>query len=136
MVTSSRRGRPAVDDIGWDARPPHFAPDAPNEYAHLFVSPAARGPALFREDPTYPGLEQVDAFRGGAGPGGLVGRDVLEILKTVVFVALVVLVAAWLMIAGAEKRLRCELKCAVLEALATRAPGPPEDQRPAPLPAP
>jgi len=129
MVTSSREGRPAIDGVMWDNRPPHFAPDSPNEYAHLYIDPEARGPALFSKDPTYPGFHQVDRFIGEAngvnttnnanGPTcrTITLRDSLEIVKTVMFVILVILVAMCLMVTNsvsrAEKRINRELKLAL-----------------------
>lgn len=115
MVTSSREGRPAVDDIMWDNRPPHYAPDTPNEYAHLYVDPAARGPALFRKDTTYPGFRQVDHF---STPRNGQLSDTLEIVKIVIFVIVIVLAAMALMTSHTEKRLNRELKCALREAMA------------------
>jgi len=112
MVTSSREGRPAIDSVVWDDRPPHFAASSPNEHAHLYVNPEARGPALFQKKPAY--AWPADAFRGGpAGFEGLPVRDALEVTKAVVFVIIAVLVAMWLMVSSAEKRLKQELECAL-----------------------
>jgi hypothetical protein len=68
MVTSRRGRRAAVDGVAWDNRPPHFAPGSPNSLAHLYLDPAARGPALFSKDPVFPGFRQVDRFAAGSGP--------------------------------------------------------------------
>jgi hypothetical protein len=132
MVTSARGGRPAVDGVAWDNRPPHFAADAPNEYAHLYVAPEARGPPLFQRDPTFPGFRQVDHFAGGGGapPASLLGgRGVgagaalgLEIIKVVLLVVVVVLAVMGAMVShavtAAERRLRGEFGCALREAVA------------------
>lgn len=121
MVTSSREGRAAVDDVVWDNRPPHFAPDTPNEYAHLYVDPAARGPPLFWSVPGYPGFRQVDRFGGPGAPARCPDRAALELLKVVLFFVVVVLLAMWIIAAGSEKmRLgrQHELVCALRAALA------------------
>jgi hypothetical protein len=118
MVTSGREGRPAIDNAVWDNRPPHFADDTPNEYAHLYIAPEARGPALFRKNTAYPGFRQVDRF--GASPGGGAGiavGDTLEIVKVVVFIVIVILVVMCglqQMISGAEKRIERTLECRLL----------------------
>lgn len=115
MVTSARDGRPAVDDIMWDNRPPHYAADTPNEYAHLYIDPGARGPPLFRKDTTYPSFQQVDRFSGTRSGPPL--SDTLEIVKIVIFIIVIVLVAMTMMASNTEKRLGRELKCALREAL-------------------
>ena len=70
MVTSRRGRRAAVDGVAWDNRPPHFAPGSPNSLAHLYLDPAARGPALFSKDPVFPGFRQVDRFAAGSASAG------------------------------------------------------------------
>lgn len=95
MVTSSREGRPAIDGVVWDNRPPHYAPDTANEDAHLYVDEDARGPALFSKDTTYPGFRQVDHF-AGAAPTGLSQTTAVEIIKIIVVVISLILVAMWL----------------------------------------
>lgn len=42
-VKSNRRGWVQIEDVNWDPRPPHYNPNSPNEYAHLYVSPSMRG---------------------------------------------------------------------------------------------
>lgn len=124
MVTSGREGRPAVDDVAWDDRPPHYADDTPNKHAHLYVDPEARGPPLFQKDTTYPGFRQVDAFSGKPSSGKMSIRDSVEIIKTVIFFVIILLVALWLAVnsavSSAEKRILERVNCAVREALADR----------------
>lgn len=127
MVTSIREGRPAIDGIMWDERPPHYAPDTGNEYAHLYIDPEARGPALFYKDTTYPGFQQVDHFGGSArgARGGSPWRDPAMAVNAVIFVILLVLVAMWLIVSTsvdrAEKRFARELKYALRAAGVPRA---------------
>ena len=114
MVTSSREGRRAIDNAVWDNRPPHFADDTPNEFAHLYIDPAARGPPLFTKNPTHPGFRQVDRFGASpSGSGGLSPANSLEVIKIVLFVIVVVLMAMWLMVSGSEKRIAREVECAL-----------------------
>jgi hypothetical protein len=125
MVTSSREGRRAIDNAVWDNRPPHFADDTPNEFAHLYIDPSARGPPLFSKNPTYPGFRQVDRFGSSpAGSGALTPRDTntisVEIVKVVLFIIIVVLAAMWLMVSSAEKRIGREVECALREAMLSR----------------
>jgi hypothetical protein len=125
MITSSREGRPAVDDVVWDNRPPHYADDTPNKYAHLYIDPTARGPPLFRKDTTYPGFRQVDKF--SKGPGGRLAfslKDSLAIVRAVLFIVIILLVATWLMVnysvSRSEKRLGKELESAIKEAISAQ----------------
>jgi hypothetical protein len=114
MVTSSREGRRAVDSVVWDNRPPHFADGTANEYAHLYIDPAARGPPLFTKNTTYPGFRQVDRFGSTpSGAGGAPPADSLEVIKLVLFVVVAVLLAMWLMVNGSEKRIAREVECAL-----------------------
>ena len=122
MVTSGREGRRAIDNAVWDDRPPHFAGDTPNEFAHLFIDPEARGPPLFSKDPTYPMFRQADRF--GSSPadsgGALAPRDTLEIVKIVLFIVIVVLAAMSCLqqtVSSAEKRIGRGLECALREAM-------------------
>lgn len=79
MVTSFREGRPGLDGVDFDNRPYHYNPSAPNEYAHLFINPADRGPPLFSEAPSSylgpnPQIPQVDHFVPLAGLGAALGK--------------------------------------------------------------
>jgi hypothetical protein len=125
MVASSREGRRAIDNVVWDNRPPHFADDTSNEFAHLYIDPGARGAPLFLKNPTYPGFRQVDRFGGlPAGSGSPTPRDdntiSVEIVKIVLFIIAVVLAAMWLMVSSAEKRIGREVECALREAMLSR----------------
>lgn len=120
MVTSARGARQAVDDVVWDNRPLHYADGTGNEFAHLFIDPAARGPPLYRRDLTFPGFGQVDHF-GNRAAGGM---GEAQVIKVVLFFIVVVLAATWLMIAGAEKRVGREVRRALREAAGLRAPAP------------
>lgn len=128
MVTSSREGRRAIDNAVWDNRPPHFADDTPNEFAHLYIDPSARGPPLFSKNPTYPAFRQVDRFGGSpAGSGALTPCDTntisVEIVKVVFFIIIVVLAAMCClqqMVSSAEKRIGREVECALREAMLSR----------------
>jgi len=104
MVTSSRRARAAVDGVDWDDRPPHYAPEAPNEYAHLYVDPAARGPALTRRDLVYPGFRQVDKF-GAAPAAPLAPRFDLRdfVLFFIIVTVIAFLISEWRINAAVQK---------------------------------
>lgn len=143
-VTSSRAGRAAIDSIDWDNRPPHYAADTPNKYAHLYIDPTAQGPALAFRHPAYPHFRQVDRFGvsgagstsaggGGAGGGGAENTGAggggaqcscgqtavsVETMKAILFVIVVVLVAmcfAQQAVANAEKRIAREFRRVLLE---------------------
>ena len=128
MVTSSREGRRAIDNAVWDNRPPHFADDTPNELAHLYIDPSARGPPLFSKNPTYPGFRQVDRFGSSpAGSGELTPRGTntisVEIVQVVLFIIIAVLAAMCClqqMVSSAEKRIGREVECALREAMLSR----------------
>ncbi len=146
MVTSYRGGRPAIDGIDFDNRPYHYNPEAPNEYAHLYVDPAARGPPLFSEVPSSylgpnPQIPQVDHFVPFAGLGAAAGKtaaggavgaaplpgspgedppwatDPLYLYKVAFVFIAVILLATWVMVSQSERRLDKKI-----DALAARPP--------------
>ncbi len=87
QVTSSRRGRAAIDASGWDNRPPHYAPSSGNDYAHLSVDD--RGPPLSTREP-IPRVRSVDNFAAAPESG-----DTFIMWATVaLFCALVLLAVA------------------------------------------
>lgn len=94
MVTSYRGARQAIDGVDWDDRPYRYAPESPNEWAHLFIPEAARGPPLYWALPSsylgpLPQIPQVDRFSAGGG-----GFDPWVAVLFLVAVALVAWVAA------------------------------------------
>ena len=120
MVTSGRDARGAVDNVTWDNRPPHYAPDTPAYYAHLSIDPKARGEPLFRAAAGYPNFPQVDKFRASGASGQCphkCGFAPLEIAKFVLLFVLVILLATWLVVSGAEKRIRLEIEAAIRAAI-------------------
>jgi hypothetical protein len=126
-LTSSREQRPAIDNIMWDPRPPHY------NSSH----PAHGNAQLHLEHPDNPGVPPVPGFKDSAAAASpavpaagvdwnrierlVSGKDdsasTLEIIKVVLFVVIVVLLAMWVMVKSSEKALARELECALREAL-------------------
>lgn len=114
-LSSSREGRPAIDEAMWDPRPPHFNPNAGNREGHLYIEPRADAPRFWGLPEA--GWPRSEGF-GGPKKGGFSG-DPIEIhpLWVVLLVIVVVLVAMYTMLRQFEKRIAATFREIIAEAL-------------------
>lgn len=127
-LTSSRWERPALEDINWDPRPPHYVADMPNEFAHARIDPQERGPMLFGPPSGsragYPSFRQVDRFAAAPAADKNCGITPSSVAVLVLFFILMVLCA---MIIGVRFAIG-QLREAVYESMLLGGPplgGPP-----------
>ena len=106
MVTSSREQRPAIEAVAADNRPPHYAPNAPNEYAHLYIDPKAQGPVLYQKP------LQTDRFVGGGADAG----GGVQISPIIIILSIVIVIALWAFNVSLEHRLMNDMRLLLLEA--------------------
>lgn len=117
QITSARGGRPAIENVAWDNRPPHYSDESGNDYAHLV--PADRGPPLFFKGPSsLPRVEHFAPALVGAVAPSQMWAFAAGVMAAVVFFAVVVLIARAL---GAQKTTGggAETVAAVRDLLAT-----------------